>query len=75
MSFFMYLHGGVDFGFFLLTETDDKANTDIGVSSTSSALNERSENDNKIVDHITNEDLKSLCIRNLNKIVVGTSEY
>ena len=67
----MYLHEGVDFGFFLLTETNDKANADIGVSSTSSALNEKSEIDNKIVDHITNADLKSLCIRNLNKIVVG----
>ena len=71
LSFFMYLHEGVDFGFFLLTETNDKANADIGVSSTSSALNEKSEIDNKIVDHITNADLKSLCIRNLNKIVVG----
>ena len=44
---------------------------DIGVSSTSSTLNEKSEIDNKIVDHITNVDLKSLRIRNLNKIVVG----
>ena len=44
---------------------------DIGVSSTSSTLNEKSEMDNKIVDHITKADLKSLRIRNLNKIVVG----
>ena len=54
-----------------LTETNKKANTDIGVSSTSSTLNEKSEIDNEIVDHITNADLKSLRIRNLNKIVVG----
>ena len=44
---------------------------DIGISSTSSTLNEKSEIDNEIVDHITNADLKSLRIRNLNKIVVG----
>ena len=54
-----------------LTETNKKANIDIGVSSTSSTLNEKSEIDNEIVDHITNADLKSLRIRNLNKIVVG----
>ena len=34
-------------------------------------MNEKSETDNKIVDHITNSDLKSLRIRNLNQIVVG----
>ena len=34
-------------------------------------MNEKSEIDNEIVDHITNADLKSLRIRNLNKIVVG----
>ena len=33
-------------------------------------MNEKSEIDNEIVDHITNADLKSLRIRNLNKIVV-----
>ena len=54
-----------------LTETNKKANIDIGVSSASSTLNEKSEIDNEIVDHITNADLKSLRIRNLNKIVVG----
>ena len=54
-----------------LNETNKKANIDIGVSSTSSTLNEKSEIDNEIVDHITNADLKSLRIRNLNKIVVG----
>ena len=32
-------------------------------------MNEKSENDNEIVDHITNIDLKYLRIRNLNKIV------
>ena len=55
----------------LLPETNKKANIDIGVSSTSSTLNEKSDIDNEIVDHITNADLKSLRIRNLNKIVVG----
>ena len=54
-----------------LNETNKKANIDIGVSSTSSTLNEKSEIDNEIVDHITNADLKSLRIRNLNKIVLG----
>ena len=44
---------------------------DIGVSSTSSTLNEKSDIDNEIIDDITNADLKSLRIRNLNKIVVG----
>ena len=39
--------------------------------STSSTLNEKSEIDNYIVDHITNADLKPLRIRNLNKIVIG----
>ena len=34
-------------------------------------MNEKSEIENEIVDHITNADLKSLRIRNLNKIVVG----
>ena len=34
-------------------------------------MNEKSENDNKIVDHITNVNLKFLRIRNLNKIVIG----
>ena len=34
-------------------------------------MNEKSDRDNEIVDHITNADLKSLRIRNLNKIVVG----
>ena len=34
-------------------------------------MNEKSEIDNEIVDHITNADLKSLRIRNLNKIVTG----
>ena len=48
-----------------------KANIDIGVSSTSSTLNKKSEIDNEIVDHITNADLKFLRRRNLNKIVVG----
>ena len=33
-------------------------------------MNEKSELDNEIVDHITNADLKSLRIRNLNKVVV-----
>ena len=48
-----------------------KVNIDIGVSSTFSTLNEKSEIDNEIADHITNIDLKPLRIRNLNKIVVG----
>ena len=34
-------------------------------------MNEKSEIDNEIDDHITNADLKSLRIRNLNKIVAG----
>ena len=34
-------------------------------------MNEKSKIDNEIVDGITNADLKSLRIRNLNKIVVG----
>ena len=34
-------------------------------------MNEKSEVDNEIVDHITNADLKSLSIRNLNKIAIG----
>ena len=34
-------------------------------------MNEKSDIDNEIVDHITNADLKSLRIRNLNKLVVG----
>ena len=34
-------------------------------------MNEKSEIDNDIVDHITNADPKSFHIRNLNKIVVG----
>ena len=51
-------------------ETNKKADIDIGVCSTSSTLNEKSEIDNEIADHITNADLKSLRIRNLNKIVV-----
>ena len=34
-------------------------------------MNEKSEIDNEIVNHITNADLKSLGTRNLNKIVVG----
>ena len=34
-------------------------------------MNEKLEIDNEIVDHITNADLKSLRIRNLNKTVVG----
>ena len=54
-----------------LLETNKKTNVDIGVSSTSSTLNEKSEIDNEIVDHIANVDLKSLCMRNLDKIVVG----
>ena len=54
-----------------LDGTNKKTNIDIGVSSTSSTLNEKSEIDNEIVDHITNADLKSLRIRNLNKIIVG----
>ena len=33
-------------------------------------MNERSQIDNEIVDHITNADLKSLRIRNLNKTVL-----
>ena len=52
-------------------QTNKKLYIDIGVSSTSSTLNEKLEIDNEIVDHITNADLKSLRIRNLNKIVVG----
>ena len=43
----------------------------IGISSTSSTLNEKFEIDNKIAHHITNIDLKSLRIRNLGKIVLG----
>ena len=55
-----------------LTESNKKkTNIDISVSSASSTFNEKSEIDNEIVDHITNADLKSLRIRNLNKIVVG----
>ena len=54
-----------------LTDTNKKANIGIGASSTFSTLNEKSEIDNEIVDHITNEDLKSLRKRNLSKIVVG----
>ena len=46
------------------TETNKKENIDIGVSSTSSTLNEKSEIDNEIVDYITNASLKSLRIRN-----------
>ena len=34
-------------------------------------MNEKSDIDNEIVDHITNADLKSLRIRNLSKIVLG----
>ena len=34
-------------------------------------MNEKSEIDNEIVDHIANVALKSLCMRNLDKIVVG----
>ena len=34
-------------------------------------MNEKSDIDNEIVDHIAKADLKSLRIRNLNKIVVG----
>ena len=34
-------------------------------------MNEKSAIDNEIADHITNADLKSLRIRNLDKIVVG----
>ena len=34
-------------------------------------MNEKSDKDNEIVDHITNADLKSLRIRNLNKIVAS----
>ena len=52
-------------------ETNKKTNIDIGISSTYSTLNEKSEIDNEVVYHITNTDLKSLCIRNLNKVVVG----
>ena len=54
-----------------LPETDKKATIDIGVSSSSSTLNDKSEVDNEIVYHITNADLKYLCVRNLYKIVVG----
>ena len=54
-----------------LTDTNKKANIGIGASSTFSTLNEKSEIDNEIVDHITNADLKSLRKRNLSKIVVG----
>ena len=54
-----------------LTETKKKANVDIGVSSTSSTFNEKSEIGNEIVDHITSADLKSLHVRNFNKIIVG----
>ena len=54
-----------------LPETNKKANIDIGASSTSSTLNEKSEIDDLIVDRITNADLKFLCRRDLNKIVVG----
>ena len=54
-----------------VTETNKKANIDIDVSSTSSTLNENSEIVSEIVDHITNSDLKSLCIRNLKIIVKG----
>ena len=34
-------------------------------------MNEKSEIDNEIIDHITNAGLKPLLIRSLNKIVVG----
>ena len=54
-----------------LTETKKKANVDIGVSSTSSTLKEKSEIGNEIVDHISNADLKSLHVRNFSKIIVG----
>ena len=54
-----------------LNETNKKANIDIGISAASSTLNEKSETDNEIVDHITNADLKSYRRRKLNKIVVG----
>ena len=57
-----------------LTETNKKANTDIGVSSTSWTLNEKSEIDNDIADHITNADLKPLRKRNLNKSSRRSSE-
>ena len=57
-----------------LPETNKKANISIGVSSTSSTLNEKSEIDNKIVEYITNADLKSLHIRNLN-VSHGSFEY
>ena len=52
-------------------QTNKKLYIDIGVSSTSSTLNEILKIDNEIVDHITNADLKSIRIRNLNKTVVG----
>ena len=57
-----------------LTETNKKANTDIGVSSTSWTLNEKSEIDNDIADHNTNADLKPLRKRNLNKSSRRSSE-
>ena len=37
-----------------LRETNKKVNIDIGVSSTSSTLNEKFEFDNEIIDHATN---------------------
>ena len=54
-----------------LLETNKKANIDIGVSSTSLPFNKKFENDNEIVGHITNINLKSLRIKNLNKTAVG----
>ena len=48
----------------------EKLGKNIAFSWTYSTLNEKSEIDNEIVDHITNGDLKSLRIRNLNKVVV-----
>ena len=54
-----------------LNETNKKANIDIGVSSTSSTLNEKSEIDNEIADHITDTSLKSLRIRNYVLIGMG----
>ena len=45
---------------FFISFIEKKANIDIGVSKTSSTLNEKSDIGNEIVDHITNADLKSL---------------
>ena len=49
----------------------NKRVTDVTSAFINPTSKDKPEADTEVVDHITNMDLKSLCIRNLNKIMAG----